>query len=235
MAIDRQTNKNYFQKIRPFNAGTTPDTIERGQFDLAFQEDFQTALGAPSLSSFYIVNLDLAMGQSNSENSEESLENWLASCGVMDNPAGVRRYSLLATEAILPGTAMSTLTEQGSRQGITERFATQRAYNDIAITYYIPSDYTSLRLFQEWINFMNPLYYKAGFTGSGANDVRLTEGYVSGYPNATDSNSFHRFRYPNEYKKSLTITKFERNVGAIQSQLNTYTTCLLYTSDAADE
>ena len=84
MAIDRQTNKNYFQKIRPFNAGTTPDTIERGQFDLAFQEDFQTALGAPSLSSFYIVNLDLAMGQSNSENSEESLENWLASCGVMD-------------------------------------------------------------------------------------------------------------------------------------------------------
>ena len=224
MAIDRQTNKNYFQKIRPFNAGTTPDTIERGQFDLAFQEDFQTALGAPSLSSFYIVNLDLAMGQSNSENSEESLENWLASCGVMDNPAGVRRYSLLATEAILPGTAMSTLTEQGSRQGITERFATQRAYNDIAITYYIPSDYTSLRLFQEWINFMNPLYYKAGFTGSGANDVRLTEGYVSGYPNATDSNSFHRFRYPNEYKKSLTITKFERNVGATQSQLNTYTT-----------
>ena len=71
---------------------------------------------------------------------------------------------------------------------------------------------------------MNPLYYKAGFTGSGANDVRLTEGYVSGYPNATDSNSFHRFRYPNEYKKSLTITKFERNVGATQSQLNTYTT-----------
>ena len=137
MAIDRQTNKNYFQKIRPFNAGTTPDTIERGQFDLAFQEDFQTALGAPSLSSFYIVNLDLAMGQSNSENSEESLENWLASCGVMDNPAGIRRYSLLATEAILPGTAMSTLTEQVSRQGITERFATQRAYNDIAITYYI--------------------------------------------------------------------------------------------------
>ena len=224
MAVDRQTNKNYFQKIRPFNAGTTPDSIERGQFDLAFQEDFQTALGAPSLSSFYIVNLDLAMGQSNSENSEESLENWLASCGVMDNPAAIRRYSLLATEAILPGTAMSVLEEKGSRQGITERFATQRAYNDIAITYYIPSDYTSLRLFQEWINFMNPLYYKAGFTGSGANDVRLTSGYPSGYPHATDSNSFHRFRYPNEYKKSLTITKFERNVGATQSQLNTYTT-----------
>ena len=224
MAVDRQTNKNYFQKIRPFNAGTTPDGIEKGQFDLAFQEDFQTALGAPSLSSFYIVNLDLAMGTSNSEGNEESLENWLTSCGVFGTPYAMRRYSLLATEAILPGTSMSVLEEKGSRQGITERFATQRAYNDIAITYYIPSDYTSLRLFQEWINFMNPLYYKAGFTGSGANDVRLTNGYPSGYPHATDSNSFHRFRYPNEYKKSLTITKFERNVGATQSQLNTYTT-----------
>ena len=224
MAAGRQTNKNYFQKIRPFNAGTTPDGISKGEFDLAFQEDFQTALGAPALSSFYIVNLDLAMGTSNSDGAEESLENWLASGGVMDSPSGVRRYSLLATEAILPGTAMSTLEEQGSRQGITERFATQRAYNDIAITYYIPSDYASLRLFQEWINFMNPLYYKAGFTGSGANDVRLTSGYTSGYPNATDSNSFHRFRYPNEYKKSLTITKFERNVGQTRSALKSFET-----------
>ena len=224
MATGRQTNKNYFQKIRPFNAGTTPDGISKGEFDLAFQEDFQTALGAPALSSFYIVNLDLAMGTSNSDGAEESLENWLESCGVMNSASGIRRYSLLATEAILPGTAMSTLEEQGSRQGITERFATQRAYNDIAITYYIPSDYTSLRLFQEWINFMNPLYYKAGFTGSGANDVRLTSGYTSGYPNATDSNSFHRFRYPNEYKKSLTITKFERNVGQTRSALKSFET-----------
>ena len=222
MAAGRQTNKNYFQKIRPFNAGTTPDGISKGEFDLAFQEDFQTALGAPALSSFYIVNLDLAMGTSNSDGAEESLENWLASCGVMDSPSGVRRYSLLATEAILPGTAMSTLEEQGSRQGITERFATQRAYNDIAITYYIPSDYTSLRLFQEWINFMNPLYYKGGV--GGGDDVRLTSGYTSGYPNATDSNSFHRFRYPNEYKKSLTITKFERNVGQTRSALKSFET-----------
>ena len=224
MATGRQTNKNYFQKIRPFNAGTTPDGISKGEFDLAFQEDFQTALGAPALSSFYIVNLDLAMGTSNSDGAEESLENWLTSCGVFNTPYAMRRFSLLATEAILPGTAMSTLEEKGSRQGITERFATQRAYNDIAITYYIPSDYTSLRLFQEWINFMNPLYYKAGFTGSGANDVRLTSGYTSGYPNATDSNSFHRFRYPNEYKKSLTITKFERNVGQTRSALKSFET-----------
>ena len=222
MPVERQTNKNYFQKIRPFNAGTTPDAIEKGQFDLAFQEDFQTALGAPSLSSFYIVNLDLAKGSGVQEGiAEENLENWLASCGVFDTPYAMRRYSLLATEAILPGTSMSVLEEKGSRQGITERFATQRAYNDIAITYYIPSDYSSLRLFQEWINFMNPLYYKGG---AGTNDNRFVSGNRDGYPNAYESNSFHRFRYPNEYKKSLTITKFERNVGQTRSALKSFET-----------
>ena len=99
MATDRQTNKNYFQKIRPFNAGTTPDGIEKGQFDLAFQEDFQTALGGSISFYFYIVNLDLAMGTSNSDGAEESLENWLTSCGVFNTPYGMRRYSLLATES----------------------------------------------------------------------------------------------------------------------------------------
>ena len=129
---------------------------------------------------------------------------------------GIERFSLLASEAILPGTAMSVLEEKGSRQGITERFATQRAYNDIAITYYIPSDYTSLRLFQEWINFMNPLYYKGGV--GGGDDVRLTSGYTSGYPNATDSNSFHRFRYPNEYKKTLKKIIYQRFLHSIRRQ-----------------
>ena len=69
---------------------------------------------------------------------------------------------------------------------------------------------------------MNPLYYKGGV--GGGDDVRLTSGYTSGYPNATDSNSFHRFRYPNEYKKSLTITKFERNVGQTRSALKSFET-----------
>ena len=220
MGIDRQTNKNYFQKIRPFNAGTTPDGIEKGQFDLAFQEDFQTALGAPSLSSFYIVNLDLAMGTSNSDGAEESLENWLTSCGVFNTPYTMRRYSLLATEAILPGTNMAVITEQGSRQGIIEKFAAQRTYNDIALTYYVTGDYKTLRLFQEWINYINPLYTAAG----AALDAK-----PFGYPKSVDKNQFQRLRYPDEYKRSLSITKFERNIGNTGS-IKTYRGCLLYTS-----
>ena len=103
-------------------------------------------------------------------------------------------YSCIQQKQYCLEQAMSVLEEKGSRQGITERF-THRAYNDIAITYYIPSDYVL------WD------YSKSGLiswtlilqAGTGRWMTRLTSGYRSTPCN--DSNSFHRFRYPNEYKK----------------------------------
>ena len=99
---------------------------------------------------------------------------------------------------------MQVVQEVGSRQGIRERFATQRQYTDISISFYVTNDYTSLRLFQEWINYMNPLY-----TGQIGHIFQMDQ---RGYPNATDHNAFHRFRYPNQYKRDIQITKFERDV-----------------------
>ena len=69
---------------------------------------------------------------------------------------------------------MSVVQEVGSRQGIRERFATQRQYTDISIGFYVTNDYTSLRLFQEWINYMNPLYT--------AMMVNLLKKEAQGYP-----------------------------------------------------
>ena len=215
--MSEDKRKNHFQKISPFGADITNDSmVSSGNGDIDFLMDFQTALGAPSLSSFYKVSLDLSAGTGFGESrnaafgdvSEASLENWLRSCGVTVGPNAIRRFELLASEAILPGSSMSVVSEVGSRQGITEKFATQRTYNDIAITYYIPADYTSLRLFQEWINFMNPLYFS-----DGEGQEILQSGASEGYAGAGDFNSFHRFRYPNEYKKTMSITKFEKNVG----------------------
>ena len=42
---------------------------------------------------------------------------------------------------------MQVVQEVGSRQGIRERFATQRQYTDISVSFYVTHDYTSLRLF----------------------------------------------------------------------------------------
>ena len=77
-------------------------------------------------------------------------------------------------------------------------------------TDYVTGDYKTLRLFQEWINFMNPLY-----TASSSIEERSTreEAKPFGYPKSVSKNQFQRLRYPDEYKRSLSITKFERNIG----------------------
>mgnify|MGYP001404681422 FL=1 len=187
-------------------------------------EQFRTALGAPSMSNFFRVQMDLANvgpepvdafpvsldSASSSVYQKEKVANdlsrWLTSCGLLAD-GQKETYEILCNEAMLPGVSMSVVQEVGSRQGIRERFATQRQYTDISLTFFVSQDYKSLKLFQEWINFMNPLYV----TQEG---VRHNQGYPGGYPNNDERFAYHRFRYPHDYKRDLSITKFERNLGA---------------------
>ncbi len=190
----------------------------------AFQEiqSFQEALGAPSLSNFFKVTLDISSdppeairqfpGDSvggvidSNERKANGLNQWLTSAGVLGPKDPKQRYELLCNQAMLPGTSMAVAQEVGSRQGTTERFATQRQYTDISIGFYVSSDYKILRLFQEWMNFMNPLYVsQQGVTPPMA--------FPGGYPNNDESYAFHRFRYPSDYKKNIAVTKFEKNLG----------------------
>ena len=184
-------------------------------------DQFRSALGAPALSNFFKIELDFAtIGAEpkdffpvelesasasvyEKEKNANDLSQWLTSCGLMDQ-GDKERYELLANEAMLPGTSMSVAQEIGSRQGIRERFATQRQYTDISISFYLANDYKILKLFQEWMNFMNPLY----ITQEG---IKHTQGYPGGYPNHGERYAFHRQRYPHDYKRNIKITKFERN------------------------
>ena len=218
--------KNYFNKIGPLGA-----SVDFGSIDIKNPTDlqnFQEALGAPSLSNYFKVSMDLAPSnppprtqfpidgggltlsqiQTASKNQlvAKTLDDWLTSCGVFRDTDKHRRFELLATDATLPGTSMSVVQEVGSRQGIRERFATQRQYTDISIGFYVTNDYKSLRLFQEWINYMNPL-----FTGNDGQP--FPTGAPGGYPTSGSLNGFHRFRYPNQYKRDIQITKFERDLG----------------------
>ena len=184
-------------------------------------DQFRFALGAPALSNFFKIELDFATVGAEpkdffpvelesasasvyeKEKNANDLSQWLTSCGLMDQ-GDKERYELLANEAMLPGTSMSVAQEIGSRQGIRERFATQRQYTDISISFYLANDYKILKLFQEWMNFMNPLY----ITQEG---IKHTQGYPGGYPNHGERYAFHRQRYPHDYKRNIKITKFERN------------------------
>ena len=186
-------------------------------------QSFQEALGAPSLSNFFKLTMDIgaeppepirqfpgdsSSGESlsSSDRKAQGLNQWLTSAGVLGPNDSKQRYELLCNQAMLPGTSMNVSQEIGSRQGIVERFATQRQYTDISIGFYVSSDYKILRLFQEWMNFMNPLYVsQQGVTPPMA--------FPGGYPNNDESYAFHRFRYPSEYKKNIAVTKFEKNLG----------------------
>ena len=185
-------------------------------------DNFREAMGAPALSNFFKVEMDFApspgepkdffpveldsasSGTYETEKNANNLSQWFTTCGLLDPVTGVERYNILANEAMLPGTSMSVAQEIGSRQGIRERFATQRSYTDISISFYLSNDYKVLRLFQEWMNFINPLYV----TQEG---IRHTQGYEGGYPNHGERYAFHRQRYPYEYKRNIQITKFERD------------------------
>ena len=185
-------------------------------------DNFREAMGAPALSNFFKVEMDFAPSPGEpkdffpvnlessaastyqEEKNANNLSQWFTTCGLLDPVGGVERYNILANEAMLPGTSMSVAQEIGSRQGIRERFATQRSYTDISISFYLSNDYKVLRLFQEWMNFINPLYV----TQEG---IRHTQGYEGGYPNHGERYAFHRQRYPYEYKRNIQITKFERD------------------------
>ena len=217
--------KNYFNKVGPLGASVDLGSVDTN--NPAHLQNFQEALGAPSLSNYFKVSMDLspsnptprtqfpiddggktlAQIQADSKNQlvAQNLDQWLTSCGIFRDNDKQRRFELLATEATLPGTSMSVVQEVGSRQGIRERFATQRQYTDISIGFYVTSDYTSLRLFQEWVNYMNPL-----FTGNDGQP--FPQGSRGGYPTSGALNGFHRFRYPNQYKRDIQITKFERDM-----------------------
>ena len=203
--------RNYFQKVGQLTASTDSNAQNEFPFDLGTPGgmfSFQEAIGAPSLSNYFKVSMELAP-QTPSTTSDfpadigtldgirqaytdenlrasKNLNEWLTNSGVFDGPYKQSRYELLASEATLPGTNMQVVQEVGSRQGIRERFATQRAFTDIAISFYVTKDYASLRLFQEWMNYMNPLYV-------GEAGVTYPRSERGAYPSAGDKNAFFRF------------------------------------------
>ena len=156
--LNTLNHKKLVSRTTTADIGYTSDTSqrqvqrgERGPLE-AFAKDgaiaemtsFQEALGAPALSNFFKVSMDLASegaqpirqfpgdsGGLSSDTEARGLNQWLTSAGVLSGDDKVR-YELLANEAMLPGTQMSVAQEIGSRQGIKESFATQRNYTDIS-------------------------------------------------------------------------------------------------------
>ena len=97
---------------------------------------------------------------------------------------------LYVSDAVLPGSSFNDVEISGDRQGIIERNAAGRIYDDVTFTFYVDRNYDTLRFFEIWLQYINPLY---GAT-SGENT------YVT------------KLNYPDDYKCEMAITKFNKDL-----------------------
>lgn len=98
------------------------------------------------------------------------------------------KLSILCVGAELPGTQYQTAAVFGNRQGIREEFPYIRAFPPLNLQFYVDSDHMIIKLFETWMTYINPV-------------------------NTTSkvSNVYSRFKYPEDYKEVIQVTKFERD------------------------
>jgi hypothetical protein len=154
-------------------------------------------LGALSVTSQFKVALHLTKSASD----ENTLMGHLTKVGVLDNIPDIVSYDFFCSDASLPGASFDSSQEVGSRQGIIENFPTKRIYPPFEMTFYVDNEYKIIRLFEEWMNFINPLYSYNG-------RAEVTDIGQGNYKNRPD---FFRMRYPDTYKRIISVTKFERD------------------------
>ena len=158
--------------------------------------DVQETFGALSQTSQFMVSLNL--GRSSSAG---TLQKWLTDCGLFKQSKSTEEtYDFLCSQASLPGSTFDMAEISGDRQGVLERFPIRRIYSDFDLTFYVDKEYNTIRLFEEWLNWIDPL--NSGFETYGGDD--------DGQEGFDESNSFFRMRYPRSYKTNIDIIKFER-------------------------
>lgn len=153
--------------------------------------------GEPSVTSQFKVSLHLSPG------GNSKLESWLRNSGLLENSLETVAYDFMCSETSLPGASFNVSEERGSRQGVTEQFASSRIYPLFDMTFYVDSQYKTIRLFEEWMNFINPIYSYTGQVQPNRTG--------SGYGNAKNRPDFFRLKYPDDYKRIISVTKFERD------------------------
>lgn len=97
---------------------------------------------------------------------------------------------LLCDSASLPGSSFATSDIVGNYTGVTEKMAHTRTFTQLDLSFYVDSDYKTLKFLEHWMEFI----------GSGS----LEQPYKDGY--------HFRMRYPEQYKcNSTKIVKFDRD------------------------
>ena len=142
----RPANSRGYPSIGPLYMKTTTSRDGEPYSDglLAGARD---VFGALSQSSQFKVSLHLSANGSNA--GDGNLNNWLQASGLTNDPIQNEYYNFYCAEAELPGTTLNTRDVAGNFQGIEEKFAVNRQYLPIKLTFYVDNDYRLIRLFEE--------------------------------------------------------------------------------------
>ena len=150
-------------------------------------QDVKEKLGKLSISNQYQVNFSSL---------KKTITDYLESIGIDNTKEFLSRDAgILCSDASLPASAFATGEVKDNFMGIPQEFAHTRLYTDIDFTFYVDQDYTLLRIFEGWMDYI----------ASGADNDGIGPGQRGFY---------RRFKYPNDYKcDTMSITKFEKNLG----------------------
>ena len=149
-----------------------------------------------ALTSQYKVSLGIDFTSA----SEDTLGGFLRESDIVSERGDIHAFDFYASEVTLPGATFDMSEEMGARQGTIERFGTRRIFAPLSITFYVDREFKVIRLFEEWMNFMNPIHNKEG----------RYKGNVQGQREYRDRNSYYKFRYPDTYKRNIVVTKFDK-------------------------
>ena len=103
-----------------------------------------------------------------------------------------RNLGILCSDASLPTSTLATAELKDNFMGVPQQFAHTRFYTDISYSFYIDEDYTLLKIFEGWMEYIS----------SGAN-ADVDQDHRAYY---------RRMKYPDSYKcNTMYINKFEKN------------------------
>ena len=103
-----------------------------------------------------------------------------------------QNLGILCSDASLPTSTLATAEVKDNFMGVHQKFAHTRFYTEISYSFYIDEDYTLLKIFEGWMEYIS----------SGAND-NVDQDHRAYY---------RRMKYPDSYKcNTMYINKFEKN------------------------
>ena len=115
------------------------------------------------------------------------------------------RLGYLCSDATLPVSSYATAEVKDNFMGVPQEFAHTRLYTDIDLTFYIDDDYTVLKFFEGWMDYVGG--------GNSAGDKKNNIPAEPAIGTSNKRNVYRRFNWPDDYKvQTLNIIKFERNI-----------------------